>query len=148
MLKTKVQHYFPLSCGIRLLGQLDAGKSDYPYKALEPEENALRVVHQVARKRYRQKPENWTWVDGPVVNNECFSQVIFSHRVRDEYCDALVDLIRKKRLGTLTKSPSVINSNSGARIHTYIWTLNEERLKDMWVARDKPRKRRQSEYNW
>lgn len=135
MLKTKIKDYFPLSCGIRLLGQLDAGKHsewnnftdqfDPPLRT--PSENAEHVVTLVARKRWCWVPPDGVWrVEGFVGDRERFSTVIFSHRANDSYCNALVRYIRSNKLGRITMSPAVNNPNSGATIRTYVWDLSDK----------------------
>lgn len=130
-LRTTLTQKTGLSCGVRLLGQLDSGKAHFP--SLAPKENAERVVRLVARNRIG---NNWS-------SENFYAQVVFSHREDDPYCEALLDLIRSERLGTITKSPAVENPNSGSIIRTYIWTLNKKRL-EKWNVKEpyKPRAKR------
>lgn len=141
-----LNQFSPLSCGIRLLGQLDSGKLQYPFKNLTPEENAAACVRFVARNRY--KKESLSFAAPPLVLSvNKYSQVVFSHRKKDAYLKALVKFITKHRLGQLTKSPSIINANSGARIITYIWNLNVKNL-EKFNVKEPRRKRIAPGYFW
>lgn len=132
-LQTTLKSYIPLSCGIRLLGQLDAGKQ----QALTYIDNAEKVVRLVARTRYRK--------DSMGYELERFSTVVFSHRDNDSYAEALLDLIRQKKLGKVTKSPPTYNPNSCNTIRTYVWDIDYDRLTKFNVPESrKPR----ATHNW
>ena len=133
--RTSIISNYELSCGIRLISQLDAGK----FQGLSVEENAAKVVRMVARKRFGILYKG---------DNERFSTVIFSHREGDSYCEALLDLIRKKKLGKVTPSPVVQNANSFAYIQTYVWDINANNLIDFCVPEPRKPRRLTSTAYW
>lgn len=122
MLETTLLQHTPFSCGIRILGQLDAGKS----RSLSYAQNALAVIKLVK-----------TELDVGHYGN--FGTVVFSHRDKDAYTAALVAAIRKHNLGTVTIGPKTLNPNSSADIRTYIWTLRRGNLRNFKVASERSR---------
>lgn len=129
-LRTTLFKYLPLSCGVRLLGQLDAGKS----QQLSFKQNAEKVVRMIARNRFAEYPRNK------------YSTVIFSHREGDPYATALLDLIKAKKLGAVVESEPIVNANTMySTIQSYIWNLNETNLAKF--NKPEPTKPR-PKYNW
>lgn len=117
-----------LSCGVMILGHLDTCYTDWDKQT--PENNAESVIRKVARKRFGSSYD------------ARFSQVVFSHRESNKYAEALVDLIKEKKLGSVVASKPILNENTQyTTIVTYIWNIeNLDALKEFNVPEPRPKR--------
>jgi hypothetical protein len=117
-----------LSCGIRLLSNFDdAAPCRAGYHNATQAQTAAEVVRRVQRRMYTDNP---------------FSTVVFSHRANDGYFKALINYIRRNKLGRVTLSPGVVNPNSHNTIRTAIWDLDRDNLREHTIPPIKLKKYR------
>lgn len=52
-----------------------------------------------------------------------------------DYCQQMVEVIEKNKLGVITTLPKVLNHNSGNKITVYMWQVDHDAMTAWWEAR-------------
>ncbi|MFA6325057.1 MAG: hypothetical protein WCX46_02405 [Candidatus Paceibacterota bacterium] len=95
------------------------------FQDISDEPNNKEILKKMKRHYHH---DSWGESPNSVEEGNLPTFILFTGVTKEKYGSNLEKFILKNKYGTITKTKSKLNSNSGNQITAWIWTLNKKNL--------------------